>query len=182
MPTLSAMDQQLETARLRLRPWQMSDAASVRRLWAERDRRSLNVIDADGNPTVDHLRTELEKQLAQSATSGLALLAVERRTEGDMIGYCGLIVGRATWEEPEIAYELVGHAHGQGYATEAAQAVVEAATSMGRTRLWATVRDWNTASFRVLEKLGFVRTDKVSADPERGDLIWTTCRLKPDPS
>lgn len=63
-------------------------------------------------------------------------------------------VGRATLEEPEIAFELLRHAHSQGYATEAAQAVLGAVAGTGRTRIWAIVRAWNTASFRVLEKLG----------------------------
>ncbi|MGY4771460.1 hypothetical protein ACXC9Q_31510 [Kribbella sp. CWNU-51] len=52
--------------------------------------------------------------------------------------------------------------------------VVEAAANMRRERLWATVRDWNAAAFRVLEKLGFYRSDRVTADPERGDTIWMT--------
>jgi RimJ/RimL family protein N-acetyltransferase len=86
-----------------------------------------------------------------------------------------LIVGRLTLEEPEIAYELFQRAHGHGYATEAAGAVLDAAIITGRTRLWSTVRAWNTASFRVLEKLGFER-DHVSTD-DRGELVWLTRSL-----
>jgi len=52
--------------------------------------------------------------------------------DGDLIGYCGLIVGRATWEEPEIAFELFRRVHGSGYATEAGEAVVAAAIQSGR--------------------------------------------------
>lgn len=86
-------------------------------------------------------------------------------------------MGQATFDEPEIAYELASRAHGHGYATEAARAVVEAARRTGRRRLWATVREWNAASFRVLEKVGFERSDRVDEDPERGDSIWMTCEL-----
>jgi RimJ/RimL family protein N-acetyltransferase len=85
-----------------------------------------------------------------------------------------LTVGRGSLDEPEIAYELARRAHGHGYATEAARAVVEAAARTGRRRLWATVREWNAASLRVLEKLDFHRSDRVTEDPERGDSIWMT--------
>jgi hypothetical protein len=39
----------------------------------------------------------------ETAHTGVALLAIEDRDHGQFIGYCGLIVGRATWQEPEIA-------------------------------------------------------------------------------
>ena len=86
------------------------------------------------------------------------------------------IIGRSTIDEPEIAYELFKHAHGHGYATEAARAVIDAAIATGRTRLWSTVRDWNTSSFRVLEKLGFER-DRTTTEDERGELVWLTRKL-----
>jgi RimJ/RimL family protein N-acetyltransferase len=100
------MSTELATERLRLRLWQPADAEKLRDLWAERDPRSLRVIDSVGRPTVDDLRTSLPRQLAETALTGLALLAIEDREHGQFIGYCGLIVGQATWEEPEIAFEL----------------------------------------------------------------------------
>jgi hypothetical protein len=39
------------------------------------------------------------------------------------------------------------------------------------------VRAWNGPSFRVLEKLGFHRSDRVTEDPARGDVIWMTRKL-----
>ncbi|MEC3918609.1 GNAT family N-acetyltransferase [Nocardia sp. CDC160] len=111
------------------------------------------------------------------AEQGLGLLVVERRDTGEFIGYCGLIVGQGTYDEPEIAYELAQRAHGNGYATEAGRVVVEAAARTGRKRLWATVREWNTASFRVLEKLDFYNSGRVTPDSARGDSIWMTREL-----
>ena len=46
--------------------------------------------------------------------------------------------------------------------------VVEWAAGAGCTRLWATVRDWNTASLRVLEKLGFHDTGDREPDDGHG--------------
>ena len=166
------MPMELVTGRLRLRPWQISDAEDVHALWAERDPRSLHMIDAHGKPTVDDLRSDIERQLAATAETGLALLAVERCDGDAFIGYCGLIVGRASWDQPEIAFELFRRAHGHGYATEAGEAIVAAAAETGRARLWSTVRAWNQPSLRVLEKLGFVQSGQVTHDAERGDLVW----------
>jgi RimJ/RimL family protein N-acetyltransferase len=116
----------------------------------------------------------------QSAGGGSgARVAADRAARHRFIGYCGLTVGQGSPDEPEIAYELAQRAHGHGYATEAARAVVEAATRTGRRRLWATVREWNAPSFRVLEKLDFHRSDRITEDAEHGNTIWLTRVLHP---
>ena len=161
------MSVSLETERLTMRLWVESDVDDYRALVAER---------GDGVPTVENIRGRIATQLAATAQTGIALLPICRRVEGDFIGYCGLTVGRASVEEPEIAYELLRRVHGHGYATEAARAVLDAAVGTGRTRLWSTVRIWNVPSFRVLEKLGFQR-DHVS-DDDRGELVWLTRALQ----
>lgn len=145
-------------------PWAESDADDYRALIAER---------GEGPVTVEVARQNIVKQLGRAAESGIALLPIRRRAEGDFIGYCGLVVGRATIDEPEIAYELFRRVHGHGYATEAARAVLDAAIATGRTRLWSTVRAWNAPSLRVLEKLGFER-DHVAPDDGRGEVVWLT--------
>jgi len=138
----------------------------------ERDPRSLHMIDAHGKPTVYDLRSDIERQLAATAKTGLALLAVERCDGDGFIGCCGLIVGRASWDEPEIAFEMFRRAHGHGYATEAREAIVATAAETGRAHLWSTVRAWNRPSLRVLEKLRFVQSGQVTPGAERGDLVW----------
>jgi RimJ/RimL family protein N-acetyltransferase len=171
--TYEDLPAELATERLRLRRWLPSDAEEYRGLWLERDPRAVRRIDAEGRPTVEDIRGRIVHN-PLGAEPGLGLLPIERRDTGEFIGYCGLTVGRGSFDEPEIAYELARRAHGHGYATEAARAVVEAAARTGRRRLWATVREWNAASFRVLEKLDFHRSDRVTEDAERGDSIWMT--------
>jgi RimJ/RimL family protein N-acetyltransferase len=166
VPSYELMSFRLETARLSMQPWAESDAAELRALHAEQ---------GNGTPTIDHTRALIAKRLLATATTGIALLPIRRRAGGDLIGYCGLIIGRSTLDEPEIAYELFQRAHRQGYATEAAGAVVDAAIATGRKRLWSTVGAWNTPSLRVLEKLGFER-DHVSTD-DSGELVWLTRSL-----
>ncbi|MGW0837345.1 GNAT family N-acetyltransferase [Streptomyces prunicolor] len=164
--TYKTMPFHLETERLVLRPWAESDAAEFCALLAERGKET---------PTVERIRTAIAELLTATESTGIALLPIQRRAEGDFIGYCGLIIGRSSVEEPEIAYELFQRAQGHGYATEAAGAVLDAAVATGRKRLWATVGAWNTPSFRVLEKLGFER-DHVSTE-DSGEVVWLTRSL-----
>jgi RimJ/RimL family protein N-acetyltransferase len=163
---ISPMAFELETERLILNRWQESDAASYRQLVGER---------GGEMPTLDAARSKIISGRAASTDNGIATLPIRRRAEGDFIGYCGLITGRSTLEEPEIAYELLRSAHGNGYATEAASAVLAAAIATGRSRLWATVRTWNAPSFRVLEKLGFER--RYSTWDDRGEIVWNVREL-----
>src|ERR1700738_2649178 len=160
------MTLELETERLWLGQWAAADAEDLCALHAERG----------GGPTpIERAQAIIAAHVAAPARTGIALLTVRRRDAGDFIGYCGLIVGRASLEEPEIAYELFQRAHGRGYATEAARAVLDAAIATGRTRLWSTVRSWNAPSLRVLEKLAFER-DHVTTD-DRGEIVWLTRAL-----
>jgi len=162
------MPMELETERLALRPWAQGDADDYRALIAERD---------NGTVSAHTARERIAAQLVSSELTGIGLLTVRRRAEGDFIGYCGLIVGRASAAEPEIAYELFRRVHGHGYATEAARAVVEAAAMTGRKRLWATVGGWNTPSLHVLDKLEF-HHDHADPDPDgQGRRIWLTRTL-----
>lgn len=163
----------LETPRLVLRPWQVTEAHVMRELWTERDPRvpPHRRVDADGSPSI----ADLEARIRSTRSSSGGLLAVERRVEGDVIGYCGLVSpepepepGTESEAYPELAFEFLRRTWGHGYATEASIAVVTRARSAGHRRLSATVWDWNTASRRVLAKLGFVETGRLDRDPVRG--------------
>jgi RimJ/RimL family protein N-acetyltransferase len=156
------MASSIETDRLSLRPRDEADAAG-----------NLELRQEHGDSTPRSLAEE-ERHLAelrtQAEANGFGLLTIWRRDESDAIGYAGLIVGRSSVDEPEIAYELLQRAHGHGYATEAARAVLDAAFATGRRRVWATLRSWNAASFRVLDKLAFRRHHStVDAD---GEVVW----------
>ena len=79
----------LETGRLLLRPWRVTEAVVLHKLWTEHDPRvpPHRRIDADGHPTV----ADLEDWIRTYQPSSVGLLAVERKADHDVIGYCGLI-------------------------------------------------------------------------------------------
>ncbi|MFT4166191.1 MAG: GNAT family N-acetyltransferase [Microlunatus sp.] len=163
----------METERLILRPLEVGDAVVHRRLWTERDPRvpPHRRIDSEGRPTVADIAAQIHSERDKP---GPRLLTVVLRETGDVIGYCGLTpYGNGSMDEPELAYELLRVTHGRGYATEAGQAVVLWAIKSGYRRLWAGVREWNTASRRVLEKLGFRETGRVEPDALHGASLLT---------
>jgi ribosomal-protein-alanine N-acetyltransferase len=167
----------LETRRLLLRPWRVAEAVVQRELWTERDPRvpPHRRIAADGHPTVADLEDSIR---TNQPSASIELLAVERKAARDVIGYCGLTdSGRGSKGEPELAFELLRRVWRQGYATEASSAVLDWARSSGYQRLWATVWDWNTASRRVLAKVGFTETERTEVDPVYGTTLFTTRRL-----
>lgn len=111
-------------------------------------------------------------------TPAPGLLVVEQVGTPVPIGYCGLVpntVGRP--EEPELAFEFLKEFWGRGFATEASRVIIDQAAAIGYGRLASTVREWNTASLRVLDKLGFVEHGERQPDPEHGDSIVLRRRL-----
>ena len=88
------------------------------------------------------------------------------------------VIGSAGFKGPpdssgmiEIAYGIVPDSQGQGYATEAAMALVDFAVASGEVRLVrAHTLPVANASTRVLLKCGFRHTDSV-VDPEDGP-VW----------
>jgi RimJ/RimL family protein N-acetyltransferase len=151
----------IETERLSLRIRDERDAEWYRELVGER---------GEDIPTMEEASARLARFRELGANIGIGALTICLRDGGEAIGYCALIVGRTSLDEPEIAFELLARFHGHGYATEAAEALVRAAAATGRRRLWSTVGAWNTPSLRVLEKVGF-RRDHVVTD-DRGELVY----------
>ncbi|WP_344049654.1 GNAT family N-acetyltransferase [Microbacterium aoyamense] len=139
------------------------DASVYHQLWTERDPRvpAHRQLDDDGRPTVDDIARDLAARQGDSESRFAKLLTVEVRETGQVIGYCGLVIDDTAGAEPELAFELLAAFHGHGYATEAAEAAIGWARTCGVTRLQATVWDWNVASRRVLEKLGFHETGRI---------------------
>jgi len=55
--------------------------------------------------------------------------------------------------------------------------VVDSAAEAGAPRLWASVWDWNVASRRVLDKLGFRETGRVERTSIHGRSLLTVREL-----
>lgn len=99
------------------------------------------------------VQTFLDQQDEQPRTK--FQLAVTLRSSGQLIGTCGVRMKFANAREGSIGYELSPAHWGQGYATEAARAMVQFGFEelhLHRISSWC-IAD-NVGSARVLEKVG----------------------------
>ena len=99
------------------------------------------------------------RALAVERSKGRTFWAVELRAETRMIGHLFFqAVEPAELRTYELGYIFNPAYHGQGYATEAARALVDHAfAAMGAHRVVAQCNPANPASWRLLERIGFVR-------------------------
>lgn len=81
-------------------------------------------------------------------------LAVTLKSENKLIGSCGIRVNDPAQQEANIGYELDSRYWGQGYATEAARAILQFGfAKLGMRRIWAEFIADNVGSARVLAKI-----------------------------
>lgn len=146
----------LRTARLRLRPFTEADTNAIFAL--QSNPRVLRYWDAP--PWRERAQAERFilrcKQMAQEGSG--ARLAIERTADDKFIGWCTLMNWHATYRSAMLGYCLDEPAWGQGFATEAAGALLQwAFNTLDLNRVQSEADTRNAASARVLEKLGFLR-------------------------
>ena len=111
-------------------------------------------------PPVDAntLRVMLREQLPGMRAQGLlAAYVIEDLRSGELLGGASLHHFDPLRDVVEIGYWLFVTARGRGVATRSVQQMTEHALANGIWRVEAHVRIGNTASERVLERLGFER-------------------------
>ena len=102
-------------------------------------------------------------------------LAVTLKTCGTLIGNCGIRRKPDNGWEADIGYELAPEFWGQGYATEAAQALVSFGfRDLGLERLSSWCIADNAASIGVLERLGFAQEGRLRRNEYFKGRWWDT--------
>jgi RimJ/RimL family protein N-acetyltransferase len=151
----------LRTNRLLLRPWRDADRAPFAALNAD-----AQVMEH--TPAVmtraasDVLLTQLRAQIDRCGFGLWAVEVTEESQAAPFVGFVGLNV--PTWEAPftpcvEVAWRLARHAWGRGYATEAARAAIDDGFGrLGFAEILAWTVPANVRSWRVMERLGMVRS------------------------
>jgi RimJ/RimL family protein N-acetyltransferase len=143
------------TERLQLTPPEAADAAFVLELlndpgWIE------NIGDR-GVRTLDQARAYIEERFSKSPWFVVRTLA------GEPVGLAGIVMGREGLDSPDIGYAFLARHAGQGYATEAAAVVLKhARETLGLPKVAAITSLGNTASQRVLEKIGLKYVGRVT--------------------
>ncbi|MDN3640462.1 GNAT family N-acetyltransferase [Simiduia curdlanivorans] len=142
----------IHTARLRLEPLDLKHDELIVAVFNDPD--FLNFVGDKGIRTLAQAQQYLrDGPMAERQQSGIVNYAVIAAHSGEAIGMCGLLQ-RPYLPEPDLGYGFLPSARGQGYAYEAASAVLASLKAPGT--LWAMVNPANAASLALLHKLGFV--------------------------
>ena len=147
----------LETERLIIREWEARDYAPYASFVADPDVRRYfqSVLSREESDVL------VNKYVEYYRRDGFGLLAVERKSDGALVGDVGIIpiVMPIRGTPPvEIGWLLGRQFWGQGYATEAARAWLDHAFNvlkLSEVAAWTAVG--NLASQRVMQKIGMTR-------------------------
>jgi len=155
----------LVTERLRLRPFQASDFAALATYATDPDVMHYmeeGVLDEQG------VRAFLQKNAGDGATAYALLL----RDKDDLVGHMVF----HPWFAPqtyEIGWVIAPPHQRQGYATEAARELLRFSfEDLHAHRVIATCQPENTASYRVMEKIGMRREGHFRKCIHRGGDLW----------
>ncbi len=145
-----------ETDRLILRSWKLEDLHLF--ISMNKDERVMRYFPATlTDEQTESFYNRIQKEFD---SKGWGLYAVEIKSTGEFIGYVGLHeIGFDADFTPgvEIGWRLAADYHNQGYATEAAKAVLSLAKSAGIERLFSFTAEINVPSERVMQKIGMVK-------------------------
>lgn len=153
----------LNTARLLLRPFAEADTDAIFAL--QSNAHVLRYWDAP--PWNERAQAErFIKRCKQMEEEGRGVrLAIERVSNHAFIGWCGFFKWDPEYRSAGIGYCFDDKAWGQGFATEAATAVLQwAFDTLDLNRVQSEADTRNRASARVLEKLGFVHEGTLRED------------------
>jgi len=144
----------LNTARLLLRPFAISDAPDVQRLAGARE-------VADTTLNIPHPYEDgMAEQWIASHRAGLengtsVHFAVINQADNTLVGCVSLMCISVALTRVELGYWIGVAFWGNGFCTEASRAVLDYAfNDLGLNRVWAEHITRNPASGRVMQKLG----------------------------
>lgn len=145
---------ELETERLKLRPWSIEDAKRLLQLGSD-----ARVGPSAGWPILKNI--DDSKMMIEYIFSCWGFFALELKMTNELIGSVGILVGEASnfniaEDEGEILYWLgVPYWH-QGYATEAVKKIIYYGFSnLDLKQLWCGYFEGNDASKQVQKNCGF---------------------------
>jgi len=147
-----------ETQRLRLRTWQSGD----RPAFVEMNQDPKVMRHFPGPYSTERSNSLVDKFMEHHEKHGFTVWALERKDTGQFIGFTGIVW--IPYELPftpavEIAWRLVSEHWGLGFATEAAHKSLDLAfNQFGIKEVVAMTTPGNTASLRVMQKLGMSHT------------------------
>jgi RimJ/RimL family protein N-acetyltransferase len=159
----------IETDRLILREWREADIVPfLRHTNTPKVMRWLGGV----LPAAEAEKPVRERLMRWQAERGFTFWAVERKADGELLGFCGLKIadtaGSPIEGVHEVGWRLREDAWGQGYAKEAAIASLDYAFDrLGAPRVVAITCIENEGSWGLMERLGMTRRPEDDYDDPR---------------
>lgn len=154
----------IETGRLILRRWQESDRAPFHAMG--NDSRVMEFLGAP--QSLDDVDAAMARQNGFIDRLGHAFWAIERRSDGAFLGFCGIkpgAIGTPIENLPEIGWRLAAEHWGQGYAKEAALASIAWGWAhLADDMIWAITVPANIRSWGLMERIGMARRHDLDFD------------------
>jgi RimJ/RimL family protein N-acetyltransferase len=157
----------IETARLRLRTWDESDVAPF--MAALNTPAVMQWLGGIGDDAL--YQTLYQRMVAGQAAHGYCFWIVERLSDQQLLGFCGLNrsvrVGTPVHDMTEIGWRLREDAWGMGYAREAAEASLTYGFGpLGLERIVAFTVKKNAASWGLMQRIGMTRARELDHSVE----------------
>lgn len=159
----------MHTKNLYLRPFTLDDAEAFLPLVSLPE--ILRYTGEQPQASLDGARNILlARPLRDYAMHGFGRMACIEKISGRLVGFSGLKY-LDDLKEVDIGYRFLPDCWGKGYATESAQALVkDGIARLGFTRFVGLVQPENTASARVLQKVGLAFERKIRLKGDEADL------------
>jgi len=158
----------IETERLILRDWTEADVEPfLRHTNTPAVMRWLGGVRTEADQ-----RESIGRMMRWQEERGFTFWVVERKADGELLGFCGLKLadtpGSPIEGMHEVGWRLREDAWGQGYAKEAAIAALDFAFNrLGAERVVAITFPPNEASWGLMQRLGMTRRPELDYDDAR---------------
>ncbi len=144
----------LKSPRIGFSQWTERDLPLARQLWG--NEAVSRYICASGRFTEEEILSRLTLECSNQRQYSLQYWPIFSLEEGKLLGCCGLRPHGEDLSQLELGIHLLPQYWRQGYATEAAKAVIDHAfETLGTKELFAGHNPKNEASRQLLKKLGF---------------------------
>jgi RimJ/RimL family protein N-acetyltransferase len=150
------MDSPLTTDRLVIRDWSIDDAEAAHQIYGSAEVTHWLTPAMDRINDLAAMRSVLHawQEAQPNLLPPRGRWAVERRDTGEVVGGLGIRLLPPYEEDLELSWQLHPEAWGQGYATEASQALVKWAFTQDADELFAVARPNNVRAVATAKRLG----------------------------
>lgn len=156
------MNKIIETQRLYLRKLELSDAGELSKVLSD----TVSMKYYPHPFSLQEVENWIKWNISNYKTYGFGLWAVIRKEDNAFLGDCGITMQNIDGEQlPEVGFHIIKEFTRKGYASEAAEAVINYAGQQFKfSKIYSYCEVHNTPSQGVMIKAGMVREKEFTED------------------